>query len=126
MVKASRPRTDWLAGMLVGVVGGYLTLEGGPIGIAVLALAGVLIGRNDLRLPATGGLLLGAGGVGSIVLFGVTRACEQEASITEGSCSTIGAGPWIAASEAALVLGLVLTAIAAQRIAAQRPHARRG
>lgn len=68
-MKRATARTGWLAGLAVGMSGGFLALEGPLFGVAVLVAMAALAGLSGQLAAGLGGLLLGVGLVW-IGLFG--------------------------------------------------------
>jgi hypothetical protein len=97
-----RARRGWIAGLVVGVAGGFLALEFPTLGWLAAAI---------------GGLLTGFGAIWLALLGRVAITCRA----TDGfGCHAPGIEPWLAVGAGVLAIGLALTIVAFAR-ARRRP-----
>jgi hypothetical protein len=101
-------RRGWLAGFVVGVAAGCLTLEFPSLGwlLAIaFALPAAIVGP---RAAAIGGLLAGLGAIWTVLIGHVALTCRA-------GCEDPGIERWLIAGGGLLAAGLALSAIAAWR-----------
>jgi hypothetical protein len=106
----SGPRESWVAGLVLGAIGGPLTLEFPFLGLAICVATAAIIWLRGRAGAGIGGLLVGAGGMW-LALFGrVALNCRMETG-----CTAPDIGSAVAASAAILAAGLGLSIVAAIR-----------
>ncbi len=109
-----RPRSggsaSWLAGLVLGVLGGFLLLVIPPLGLAVVVSAFVVVSRTGRALPGLGGVLVGVGAVWAAFLGRVWLTCTGEVGCV---APTIDA--FLALGVGLLALGLMLSVLSAAR-----------
>ena len=112
-------RSNWLAGAVVGVAVGVLTLTFPTLGwlITVAFLLGLI--RATPRLPAFGGLFFGLGTTWLVLLVRSTLACRAFDAAPGQECLEPEIGPFVAAGAVLLAIGVVSTMVAT--IQARRP-----
>jgi hypothetical protein len=98
-----RAGRGWIAGLVVGVAGGFLALEFPTLGWLAAAI---------------GGLLTGIGACWLVLLGRVAITCQ--ATGDELGCHAPGIEPWLAVGAGVLAIGLALTIVAFAR-ARRRP-----
>ena len=108
--RAPSARTAWLAGALLGAFAGFLVLEGGIMGVALLLAATILIHRTGAGLFGLGGMLTGFGGLWGALLGRVKIACSPATS-----CAAPTIDWWLLIAATVLALGLGVTIVAARR-----------
>jgi hypothetical protein len=108
-----RARQSWIAGLVVGVTGGFLALEFPTLGWLILALFAVPAAIVESRAAAIGGLLAGLGACWLVILGRVAITCR--ASGEEPGCQAPGIEPWLALSAVVLTIGIALTIYASAR-----------
>jgi hypothetical protein len=108
-------RTDWLAGLVVGVVAGVLALIFPTLGWGIALVFGLLIIRRARRLPAFGGLFLGLGAAWVGLLVRAQLACQAFDAEPGQECIQPDVGPWLAVGATFLAIGIVSTVAAALR-----------
>lgn len=105
----TRPRSAWLAGLVVGAAGGFASLEvpvvGWPLLLAFLGPA-LLSGS---RAAAIGGLFVGGGAIWTVLIGRVALTCHAP------DCLAPGIDSWLAAGLVVLAVGALLTAVAIAR-----------
>jgi hypothetical protein len=109
----TRARRGWLSGLAVGVTAGFATLEIPSLGwllIVAFAVPAALVGP---RLASLGGLLVGIGGIWIVLLGRMALTCQ--ATGDELGCHAPDLEPWFTAGTAMLLIGLLLTGVAAIR-----------
>ena len=106
-------RSAWLSGVVVGLAGGFATLEIPTLGwLVVVAFAlGTLLARRVAWGVA--GLLTGLGIIWIGLLGRVALTCDATAS--ESGCHAPGIEGWLAVGVLMLVGGTALTIVAARR-----------
>jgi len=108
----SRARSNWLAGVVVGVAAGVLTLTFPTLGwLIVLAFLLGLI-RAAPRLPAVGGLFCGLGTAWLVLLGRSNLECQAFDAAPGQECGSPDIGVWLAVGGALLAIGVVSTVVA--------------
>ena len=102
--------TAWLAGLVLGVVAGFVALELPTLGIVFLVLALVLLGRRAPRRAGVGGLALGFGSLWVVVLAHAWFECAT--GTWHGCTGSSSADGFLVAGVVILLLGVLLTWIA--------------
>lgn len=102
----------WLAGLVVGVGAGALSLSIPVIGwdIAIAYAIGAVLSRSTAS--AMGGFLVGGGGSWTALFLAADARCVAETGIGQ-SCSQPDATPWLAVGFGMLLTGLFLSLWAA-------------
>ena len=100
------PWSGWLAGLVLGAISGFALLELGVIGLAIASLSLLLIAWTGPRLPATTGLVTGAGGVWTLLFGRVMLSCTPAES-----CDARGIEQWVAVAAMILAVGLAATVL---------------
>jgi hypothetical protein len=113
-----RARQGWIAGLVVGVTGGFLALEFPTLGWLILALFAIPAAFVESRAAAIGGLLSGLGACWLVILGRVAITCR--ATGDEPGCHAPGIEPWLAISAGVLAIGIALTTFAAARVRRRR------
>jgi hypothetical protein len=113
-----RARRGWIAGLGVGVAGGFLALEFPTLGLADPGPVCHPCCRRGPRAAAIGGLLTGLGACWLVLLGRVAITCQ--ATGDELGCHAPGIEPWLAVGAGVLTIGLALTIVAFAR--ARRRH----
>jgi len=98
----------WLAGLVVGVAAGFLTLEFPSLGWLLAIAFAVPAGIVGPRLAAVGGLVTGIGAVWIVLLGRVALTCRE-------GCQAPGIEIWLIFGGSVLAAGLTLSVIAAWR-----------
>jgi hypothetical protein len=102
-----RTRSGWFPGFVVGVAGGFATLEIPTLGWLVVVVFAVLALIVGPRVAAIGGLFTGLGAVWLALLGRVAVECR--APDGEIGCHAPGIEPWLAVGAGMLAIGVVLT-----------------
>ena len=113
--RSSGPASGWLAGVVLGVVGGISLVSLGVPGIGFLAVALVLIAWKGPRLLAGAGLVTGLGLIWTVLFARVQLTCGADALFADPSCFSDDLTPWIAGATGIFVTGLVASALALRR-----------
>lgn len=104
---AASTRSSGLAGLALGLLAGFLLLEGPLFGLIVLIAAAALVAVKGDRRSGFGGLLIGLGGTWTVLLGRVKLTC------TAGSgCEAPTIDIYLAIGIAILVLGSALLVVA--------------
>ena len=112
----SRGRSNWLAGVVVGVAAGILTLSFPTLGwVIVLAFLLGLI-KASPRLPAVGGLFVGLGTAWLALLVRSNQACQAFDAAPGQECGSPDIGGWLAVGGVLLAIGVVSTVLAQIRV----------
>lgn len=104
----NREKRGWLAGFVVGVAAGFLTLEFPSLGwlLAIaFAIPAAIVGP---RVAAIGGLLAGLGAVWTVLLARVAVTCRE-------GCEAPGIERWLIFGGGLLAAGLALSVIGVWR-----------
>jgi hypothetical protein len=116
--KTQRPsdrarRTARLAGLVLGIADGFLSLEIPVIGLLLVCLALVLLGLRAGRAAGLGGLAIGFGGTWVAALLNERFQCSTGAwqGCTGGSLDV----PYLVAGAVILAAGIGLTLISCLR-----------
>ena len=104
----SGPRQSWLAGLALGAIGGFLTLEFPVLGLAICLATAVVIWRTGRAMAGTGGLFVGIGGMWLLLFGRVALDCR-----VASGCTAPDIGTTVATSGGVLAIGLVVSAIVA-------------
>jgi hypothetical protein len=112
--RAPARRSAWIAGLVVGVGAGFLSLSIPVVGwmIGLAFLAGAVLSRAVAA--GIGGFLVGGGGTWLAVLIESDARCRAFNGPGRG-CMSPDLAPWLAVGVALLLAGAVVTAIAARR-----------
>ncbi len=114
-MSGGRGRSNWLAGVVVGVAAGVLTLTFPTLGwLVVLAFLLGLI-RAAPRLPAVGGLFFGLGTAWLVVLVRSNLECQAFDAAPGQECGSPDIGVWLAAGAVLLAIGILATVVAVSR-----------
>ncbi len=107
-----RGLSHWLAGVVIGVAAGVLTLTFPTLGwlIALAFLLGLI--RAAPRLPAVGGLFLGLGTTWLVLLVRSNLECQAFDAAPGQECVALDIGPWLAFAGVLLAIGVISTALA--------------
>jgi len=107
-----RHRGNWIAGVVVGVAAGVLSLIFPTIGwlLAVAFLVGVI--RATARLPAVGGLFLGFGAAWLVILVRSHLECKAFDAVPGQECGEPDIGSWLAVAGILFAFGVLLTVVA--------------
>jgi hypothetical protein len=100
--------SDWLAGLLVGVVGGLVFFLFPPFGIGVLVIFGLLAAGRGNRSFGLSGLLIGVGGSWVGLLVAANARCAQFNEVPNQECVAPDLTAWFVIGGCFLVLGAVL------------------
>jgi hypothetical protein len=112
----SRARSNWLAGVVVGVAAGVLTLTFPTLGwLVVLAFLLGLI-RATPRLPAVGGLFCGVGTAWLVLLVRSNLECQAFDAAPGQECGSPDIGGWLAIGGVLLAIGVISTVMALIRM----------
>ena len=114
MLSVSGTRRNWLAGLLIGVVGGFATLYVPPLGLAVLGWI-VFALRSRPRRVAAAGALIGVGAVWVELLVGAAWRCASFDAEPGQACVGPDLRPWLIAATALIAFGVSLSALGARR-----------
>jgi hypothetical protein len=112
-----RARTTWIAGLVVGVAGGFLALEFPTLGWLILVLFAVPAAIVGARAAAIGGLLTGFGAIWLALLGRVAITCRAANGF---GCEAAGIEPWLAVGAWMLAIGFALTTTALVRTRQRR------
>ena len=100
-------RSSWIAGAALGLLAGFLLLEGPLFGLIVLIAAAALVAVKGDRRSGFGGLLVGLGGIWTLLLGRVKLTCTASVG-----CLTPTIDTYLAIGIAILVLGSALSLVA--------------
>jgi len=110
-----RGATDWLAGVLFGIVVGAIFLAFPLVAIAFVVAIGVISLRGADRVPVWPGIVAGAG-AGWLGLLGLAAySCLRLNSASSAECAQPDPTPWVVGGVALLVIGIAGTLIAVIR-----------
>jgi hypothetical protein len=109
----SRRRAGWVPGVVVGVAGGFATLEIPTVGWLIVVAFAILALVVGPRLMAIGGLFTGLGAIWLVLLGRVALECRAPAG--EIGCSAPGIEQWLAVGAGMLAIGIGLTIVAVVR-----------
>jgi hypothetical protein len=114
-----RALSNWIAGLVVGVAAGVLSLFFPTLGwlIAVAFLVGLI--RATPRLPAIGGLFFGFGAAWLVILVRSHLECQAFDAAPGQECGDPDIGSWLAVAGVLLAVGALTTVVAWAR-ASQR------
>ena len=114
----------WGFGLLFGFVGGYATLQVGPSAAVAELLLLIVVAAQSPRLSGPAGVLVGHGAAWSWLLITSSIVCASScgytlaygpAHVTDGSAWQTETRAWFALAVGILLLGLILTVLAARR-----------
>lgn len=110
-----RRREHWVAGVVVGVAAGVLTLTFPTLGwLIVLAFLLGLI-RAAPRLPAVGGLFFGLGTAWLVLLVRSNLECQAFDAAPGQECGSPDIGGWLAFAGVWLAIGVLSPMVAVIR-----------
>jgi hypothetical protein len=111
-----RGRSNWFAGVVVGVAAGVLTLSFPTLGwlIALAFLLGLI--KAPSRLPAVGGLFIGLGTAWLALLARSDQECHAFDAAPGQECGSPDIGGWLAVGGVLLAIGVISTVIAHIRV----------
>lgn len=101
-------RSDWLAGLVVGVLDGVLFFLFPALAVVLLGLFAVLASTRSTRLAAWSGALVGAAAAWLVLLGRSAVECEQFNAVPGQGCTQPDLTGWIVAGGLLLVAGLGL------------------
>ena len=107
-----RHRGNWIAGVVVGVAAGVLSLFFPTLGwlVAVVFLVGVI--KATPRLPAIGGLFFGFGAAWLVILVRSHLECQAFDAAPGQECGEPDIGSWLAVAGFLLAIGALITVAA--------------
>ena len=107
-----RHRGNWIAGVVVGVAAGVVSLIVPTLGwlLAVAFLVGVI--RAAPRLPAIAGLFFGFGAAWLVILVRSSLECQAFDAAPGKECGEPDIGSWLAIAGILLAVGVLLTVVA--------------
>lgn len=108
-------RSNWLAGLVVGVTGGALFWLFPTLGVVVLASFGLLAIRRPDRSFGVSGLLIGVGASWLGVLVRAIVACDRFDAAPNQACASPDMTPWIIVCVGFLVAGVGLLIVGLRR-----------
>ena len=106
--------TAWLAGLVLGSLDGLVGAELPVLGLILIALAAVVLGRRG-GAAAIGGLLLGAGGIWAVILLNAVARCAAFDALPDQECVMGDVTAWVVGSIAVAAVGLGLSLAATRR-----------
>jgi hypothetical protein len=109
----TRTREGWLAGVVVGMTAGFLTLEFPTLGWLLAVAFAVPAAVVGPRVAALGGLLAGIGAMWIVLLGRVALTCRATGS--DLGCQAPGIEGWLAFGGGMLSVGILLTVLGAWR-----------
>jgi hypothetical protein len=111
----SRDRSDWLAGLVVGVAGGVLFWTLPTLGLLILALFVVPVLLLRRSILGVAGTLVGAGGSALVVLVSAAARCDRFDAAPNRECVQPDLSPWLVGAAFVLVTGIALSVSAVWR-----------
>jgi uncharacterized membrane protein len=118
-MKQRRGLSNWIAGVVVGVAAGVLTLIFPTLGWLIVAAFLLGLIRAVPRVPAVGGLFLGLGAAWLVLLVRSHVECQAFDAAPNQECGDPDIGRWLAFGGVLLAIG-VLVSVAAQIRASRR------
>lgn len=103
------PRTAWLAGVVLGVLDGFLLFEFPLLGLVLTLIAALLLGRERPRSAGIGGLLVGIGGCWTFFLTRAKLACLAFDAAPNQGCEMPTVEGYLVAAGLVLLVGIGLT-----------------
>jgi hypothetical protein len=119
-VTKARTLSNWLAGVVVGVAAGVVTLTFPTLGWLIVAAFLLGLIRAAPRLPAVGGLFLGLGTTWLVLLVRSHVECQGFNAGPAQECFGPDIGPFLAVGGVLLAIGGLATGMALIR-ARRRP-----
>ncbi len=106
----SSGRASWLAGLVLGGLGGFLLLVVPPGGLLLVVVAAVLVVRRGKALPGLGGVLVGVGVIWAFFLGRTWLTCTAEVG-----CFTPTIDAFLAIGLGLLAIGVALSILSVVR-----------
>jgi hypothetical protein len=102
--------SSWLAGLVIGVGGGFLVLIFPTLGLVLVGLGVVGVLRARRRRAGGSGLLIGIGATIIVLLTRAQLECEAVDAAPNQGCNGPDLTPFFVVSGVLVALGLVLAA----------------
>ena len=106
---------NWLAGLVMGVGGGFLVLIFPAVGVLLLGLGAIGVLRARPRMTGTSGLLVGTGAMMLAVLIQAQMACQAFDAAPDQGCEAPDVTSYVVAAGGLLVAGLLGSVVAVRR-----------
>ncbi len=107
--RRSGAASSWLAGLVLGALGGFCLFVFPVVGVVVLTGAALLVLRKGATLPGASGLLMGLGGIW-VAVFGRVKLTCQAAD----GCTSPSIAGYLAAAAVVLAVGIILSVVSAR------------
>jgi hypothetical protein len=105
-------KTNWALGVVLGILAGGFTLEGGVLALLLLIPALVWAARSRTPSLSLSGLLIGIGiGVIGLIGFANARCVNISGPNFSTSCTPPDLDPYVVASAVFVLLGIGVAAI---------------
>jgi hypothetical protein len=120
----SRAQKLWMFGLVIGLVGGYATLQISPVAAVPELLLLILVAAPSPRFSGAAGALVGHGAAWSWLLMTSSIFCQMSCSytlaygpahLTDGPAWQRETWVWFALAVGILLAGLILTIWTARR-----------
>jgi hypothetical protein len=115
VTRVTKARRSWLAGLVVGVVAGFLFAYSPTIGAVVSVAFAMPAAVSRTRLAAISGFLIGSPAMWLLVMGLAAARCTEFDREPGQGCVSADVSGWIVLAAALLVTGLVASVAAARR-----------
>jgi len=108
-LSTTRRRTAWLAGLVLGVVNGFLLFEFPILAVVLLLASAVLVTRSRSWTAGLGGLAIGLGGLWVLVLGRARASCDAFNEVPGQGCVMPTVDGYLIAGAIVALAGIALT-----------------
>lgn len=107
--RSGRSRSDWLAGLVVGVAGGVLFWTFPTLGLLIVALFVIPVVVKRGPLLGLLGSLVGAGASALLVLVSAAARCQRFDAAPNQECGQPDLTAWLVGAAFVLITGIALS-----------------
>lgn len=106
---------NWLAGLVMGVSGGFLVLIFPTLGVLLIGLGVIGILRARQREAGASGLLIGIGAIILTLLVRAQMECQAFDAVPNQGCEAPDITPYVVLAGGLLVAGVLVSVVALRR-----------
>jgi hypothetical protein len=108
-MKTTPPREAWLAGLVLGLLEGFLLFEFPTLALALVLATTILMTRPAAWSAGLGGLAVGVGGLWTVVLWQAQARCDAFNAVPDQGCEMPTVDGYLLVGLVVAAVGVVLT-----------------